>query len=138
MRRSDSGFLVVCVRRMGLKAPNSHPAREEFRIDRAGHVAADVVAPVGIADVGRGGSEPRLEGQRIPDRDGVAGEADLVAMIAEAAPAMEEQRPLALALLIGEVHVVEPPGRDSRPAIFVFGSCCQSSHQKSMPCFSSG
>ena len=30
-------------------------------------------------------------------------------MIAEAAPAVEEQRPLAFALLVGEVHVVEPP-----------------------------
>ena len=110
MRRSASGFLVVWVRRIGLKAPNCDPARVELRLDDAGHVAADVVAPVGVAHVGRGGREPGLEGERIPHRDGVAGEADLVAVIAQAAPAMEEQRALALALLIGEVDVVEPPG----------------------------
>jgi len=32
-------------------------------------------------------------------------------MIAQPTPTMEEHRPLALALLIGEVHVVQPPGR---------------------------
>src|SRR5260370_7657010 len=31
-------------------------------------------------------------------------------MIAEATPSVEEQRPLAFALLISKVHVVEPPG----------------------------
>ena len=94
----------------GAEGAKLHPARVEFRIDGSGHVAADVVAPVGVAHVGRRGREPRLEGERIPHRDGVAGEADLVAVIAQPAPAMEEQRPLALALLIGKVDVVEPPG----------------------------
>ena len=95
----------------GAEGAELHPARKELRIDRARHVAADVVAPVGIAHVGRGGRKPGLKGQRRPLRNGVAGEADLVAVIAEPAPAMEQQRPLALALLVGEVNVVEPPGR---------------------------
>ena len=45
-----------------------------------------------------------------PDGDGIARKADLVAMIAIAAPAMEKQGTLALVLLIGEVDVVQPPG----------------------------
>jgi hypothetical protein len=44
------------------------------------------------------------------DRNGVAGEADLVAVISQAAPAVEEQRPLPFPLLVSEVRVVEPPG----------------------------
>jgi len=43
--------------------------------------------------------------------DRVAGEADLVAVIAEPAPAMEQQGPLALALLVGKVDIVKPPRR---------------------------
>jgi len=78
-------------------------------------MAANIVAPVGVADVGSGRREPGLEGERIPYGDGVSGEADLVAVIAQAAPAVEEQRPLALALLVSEVDIVEPPsGVDSR------------------------
>ncbi len=73
-------------------------------------MAADVVRPVGIADVGGGGGEPGLIGERIPDGDGVTGEADLVAVVAEATPAMEEEGAFALVLLVGEVDVVEPPG----------------------------
>src|SRR5262249_4148728 len=88
-----------------------YPAGIEFRRNDAGHVSADVVAPIGVPDVGRGGGEPGLKGQRLPHGNGVAGKADLVAMVAEASPAMEEQRTFAFALLITEVHVIQPPCR---------------------------
>ena len=68
-----------------------NPARIEFRVDGAGHMATDVVAPVGVAHVGCGGRKPGLEGERLPDGDGVAGKTDLVAMIAQSSPAMKEQ-----------------------------------------------
>ena len=58
------------------------PARVEFGRDDAGHVPADVVAPVGIADVGCGRGEPWLKRQRFPHRNSVAGKANLVAMVA--------------------------------------------------------
>jgi len=109
MRRSDCGFFVVCVRRTGLKAPHWTQRRIEFGVYRAGEVAADIVAPIAVADVSGGGGEVRFEGEHGPCGVGVAGETDFVAMIAEAAPAMEQQRALALALHIGEVDVVEPP-----------------------------
>src|SRR6185437_11025213 len=86
------------------------PAGVELGSDGSGHVSADVVAPVGVADVGRGGGEPWLEGERRPHGDGVSREADLVAVVSESSPAMEEQWALAFALLICEVEVVEPPG----------------------------
>ena len=87
------------------------PARIQLRIDHARHVSADIVAPIGVADVGRRRREPRLEGKRVPHRDRVAGETDLVAMIAQPSPAMEKQRTLAFARLIGEMNVVQPPRR---------------------------
>ena len=52
-------------------------------------MSADIVAPVGVADVRGGSGEPRLKGQRLPNGDRVAGEADLVTMITKASPAME-------------------------------------------------
>lgn len=42
-------------------------------------------------------------------RDRVAREADLVTMITQASPAMEQQRPLPFPRLIGKVHVIQPP-----------------------------
>ena len=86
------------------------PAGVEFRVHDARHMAADVVAPIGVTHIGRSGCEPGLKLERGPHRNRVAGEADLVAMIAQSAPAVEEQRTLAFALLIGEVKVVQPPG----------------------------
>ncbi len=90
MRRSAAAFLVVCVRRMGLKMPNWIQRVKDLRIDLSGHVAADVVRPVGVADVGRRCRKPRLEGERIPHGNGVAAEADLVAVVAQAAPPVEK------------------------------------------------
>ena len=85
------------------------PAQIEFRFDGAGHVAADVVAPIRVAHVGSRGREIRLECERIPHRNSVAGKSDLVAVISQAAPAVEEQRAFALALLVGEEDIVDPP-----------------------------
>ena len=67
-----------------------NPAREELRVDGTRHMSTDVVTPIGVANVGRGGGEPRLEGQRIPHGDGVTRESDLIAMVAKSTPAMEE------------------------------------------------
>jgi len=67
------------------------------------------MAPIRVTHVGRRRREPGLKGERIPDGNSVAGEADLIAMIAEPAPTVEEKRPLAFTLLISEVHIVEPP-----------------------------
>ena len=50
----------------GAERAKLHPACVEFRLYGARRVPADVVTPVGITYVGRGGREPRLEGQRIP------------------------------------------------------------------------
>src|SRR3974377_1775221 len=74
-------------------------------------MSADVVAPVGKADVGSSRREPRLKCQRVPHRNRIARKPNLVAVVAQPAPAMEEQRPLVLALLITEMHQVDPPGR---------------------------
>ena len=86
------------------------PTQVEFWFDGAGHMAADVVAPIRVAHVGSGGREVRLEGKRIPHRYGVSGKSDLIAVISEAAPAVKEQRAFALTLLVGEEDVVNPPG----------------------------
>src|ERR1700722_9885686 len=67
-----------------------NPAQIEFRIDGAGHVPADVVAPVCIAHVGSRGREVWLECERLPDGDGVPGKTDLVAMVAQSSPAMKQ------------------------------------------------
>ncbi len=91
--------------------PKLHPARIQLRIHRARHVAANVVAPVGVAHVRRRRRKPRLELERVPHRNRVAGKPNLVAMVAQPAPAMEQQRPFALPLLVGKVHVVQPPRR---------------------------
>ena len=56
---------------------------------RAGVMPADVVAPVGVADVARRRGEIWLEGERVPVVVRVAREPDLVAVVPEPAPAAE-------------------------------------------------
>ena len=85
------------------------PAGEEFGFFYAAHVAADVVGPPGVGDVGGGGGEVWLEGEALPGDGGVSGEADGVTVGAEAAPAGEDEGPfLAVAGEVVEVEVVEP------------------------------
>ncbi len=89
-----------------------HPAQIELRLLYAPHVAADVVAPPAIGDVGRRGGEGGLESQRLPTHDRVAGKADRVAVTAQPAPAREDEGALfALAPHVIEVQMVEPPER---------------------------
>ena len=111
MRRSESGILRRVRAQNRAEDAELNPARVQLRIDRARHVPADVVAPVGVAHVGRRRRKPRLKRERIPHRNRVARKSNLVAVIPQPAPAMKQQRPLALALLIGKVHVVQPPRR---------------------------
>src|SRR5215475_15565118 len=95
----------------GAEGSELDPSRIQLRIDCSRHVAADIVTPVGIPDVCCCSSEPRLESERIPNGDCVAGESDLVPMIAESAPTMEQQWTLAFTFLIAEVNVIQPPRR---------------------------
>ena len=69
------------------------------------------MAPETEAHVGGGGGEPGLVGQRLPGDERIARKPDLVAVVAQAAPAVENQRPLAaLALHVAEVDIVEVEG----------------------------
>ena len=68
------------------------PADLQLLVTVAEHVAADVVAPPAVADVGSAGGEFRLELQRLPRHDGVAGEADRVAVRARAGVTREGER----------------------------------------------
>src|SRR6202044_89673 len=65
---------------------------------------------IGVAYVGSFSRKIRLEGKRIPHRDGVSGKSDLIAVISEAAPAVKEQCAFALTLLVGKEDIVDPPG----------------------------
>src|SRR6185437_298152 len=106
------GVRILCSVRAqdGTEGAELNPARVKLGSDGSGHMAANVVAPVGVADISSGRGEPRLKRQRWPNGDSVSGEADLIAVIAQPAPAVEEQRAFALALLIGKVEIVQPPG----------------------------
>ena len=73
------------------------PAGLQLFVAVAEHVAADVVAPPAIPDVGSGGGELRLEGERFPGHDRVSGEADRVAVGAGAGVPGEGERPVAAA-----------------------------------------
>ena len=88
-----------------------NPADEQLPVLDAAHVAADVVAPPTIGDVGRRSRHVGLEGQRRPGDDRITGKADGVAVVAQPAPAREDERPLALAGQVVEVQVIEPPQR---------------------------
>ena len=101
-----NGLRDECSRRIGEKQPELHPSRGEFVIPYAEEVPADVVAPPAVADVGRGRREERLEGERLPRDDGVAGEPDRIAVTARTGVPGEGQRPV-----IAEVEVVEHPQR---------------------------
>ena len=72
-------------------------------------VSAYVVAPVAVEDVGGGAVEVGQEAQAFPRDVGVAREAYLVAVVAEAAPAVVEQGTLrAVPLHVGKPDVVAP------------------------------
>ena len=68
-----------------------HPPHVQFRIVRT-DVAADVVAPPAVADVGPGRGVARLELQSSPARIGVTGEPDRIAVAAQPTPAAEPDR----------------------------------------------
>ncbi len=119
------------------------PADLQLLVTVAEHVAADVVAPPAVADVGSAGGEFRLELERFPRHDGVAGEADRVAVRARAGVTREgERRGLRSCSRcrgggVEVMHVVQPHS-GSRPCCRVRPPCCQSIHQKSTPSSSMG
>ena len=91
-----------------------NPAGIQLIVASAQHVAADIMAPPAVADVGGRGGEVRLEGERRPADAGIAGEADRAALAAVAAKAGEDHAALAVTLRGKEVHVVEHPQRGNR------------------------
>ena len=70
---------------------------------------ADVVAPPGVADVGRHGGEAGLEVQRCPGDDGIPGEAHGAAVAPRPGVAGEDHAPLPLAAVVPVVALVEHP-----------------------------
>src|SRR4029079_7549262 len=88
-----------------------HPAGGELVVAVALEVAADVVAPPAVAGVGRGRGEVRLEVPRLPGDVRVPGEADRVAVAADAGVARERQRPATVPARVEEMEVVEQPQR---------------------------
>ena len=88
------------------------PARVQLIVFDAAHVPADIVAPPAVAHVGSRGSEARLEVQRLPADHRIARKADRVAMVAQPAPAGEDEgAAFAIPPKVVEVQVVEPPQR---------------------------
>ena len=81
-------------------------------------MAAQIVAPVAVEHVGSGGGEFRQITQHFPLDEGVTGEAQLVAMAAQAAPTVVDERTLGLfggqaagtADLVVEEGMVQPEG----------------------------
>ena len=67
----DTSFrigILGCVRAQDrTEGAELDPACVQLRIDRARHMAANVVTPVRIADVRCRGGEPRLKGERVPN-----------------------------------------------------------------------
>ena len=50
----------------GTESAELDPACEELGIDDSGKVTADVVAPIGVPDIGRRGRKPELEAELLP------------------------------------------------------------------------
>ena len=89
-----------------------HPTGVELIIFDTTHMAADIVAPPAVADVGRSGGESGLEIERLPADDGVTGETDRVAVTAQSTPAREDEgsfEPIPSQVI--EMQVVEPAER---------------------------
>ena len=108
----DVGVFGAVEPQDGTEHAELHPARVEFAVFHAADVAADVVAPPAVADVGGVRREIRLEGERIPGDMDVARETDRVAVVAQAAPAGEDEGPLRrVAAEVVEMEVVEEPER---------------------------
>jgi hypothetical protein len=95
----------------GAKNTKLNPSRIEFRIFNAFHVAADIVAPPPVADIGGRRGKIRLESQRLPGHDRVAGKADGVAMVAQPAPPGKDEGSFFLSPQVIEMEVIEPPER---------------------------
>ena len=87
------------------------PADKHLIIPIAAHMAADIMAPPGIADIGRHGGELGLELQRLPGHKGIAGEADGITLAAGAGIAGEEHGTLAVAGNIQNVQMIQHPQR---------------------------
>ncbi len=95
---------------------------------------ADIVTPPAISHIGSGGGEARLECERSPHDEGVAGESDRVTMVAQSAPAGENERPLTpIPSKVMEVQVVEPPKRIEIRAPCSCALAASPIHQKSTP-----
>ena len=89
-----------------------HPTGIKLGVLNAVDVPADVMAPPAVAHIGGSGGEVRLESQRIPGNDRVAGKADRVAVVAQAAPAREEEGALgAIPAQVVKMQVIDPPQR---------------------------
>ena len=95
----------------GAQGAELHPADVKFGVDAVGHVvSSDVVAPISVEDVRGSGVEVGLEVERSPRDGGVARKSDLIAVVAQPAPAVVEHRAHIAALLhVAEKYVVEPP-----------------------------
>ena len=72
-------------------------------------MSADVVPPIAVAHVGRGGSEIWQITEHLPRSQAVSGEADLVAVAADASPTMVYHRAAGIYSLISRLadHIVE-------------------------------
>src|SRR6202034_3710039 len=77
-----------------------NPAQVKLGFNGTRLVAANVVAPIRIPDVRCRCREIRLKRERVPDGNGVTRKADLVTMVAQSSPTMEQQRAFLLALLV--------------------------------------
>ena len=95
----------------GAQGAELHPADVKFGVDAVGHVvSSDVVAPISVEDVRGRGVEVGLEVERSPRDGGVARKSDLIAVVAQPAPAVVEHRShIAVLLHVAEKYVVEPP-----------------------------
>ena len=102
---------------MGLEYRGEHSRLEppcvQFRIGRFDtlglKMASDVVSPVAVAHVGSGGGEIWQIAKHLPRSQTVSGKADLVAVAADASPAMVDHRAAGIYSLISRLadHIVE-------------------------------
>lgn len=71
--------------RLNIKYRNTKDSKENYIVFYAQHMAADVVAPPAITDIAGSSCKIRLETQRIPCDDCIAGKTDGIPMTAGAA-----------------------------------------------------
>ncbi len=95
----------------GRKYAELDPAHRQLVAARAQHVAADIMAPPGIAHVAGVGREVGLEGEAFPAGHGIAGKPYRIAVAAHAGIAGEGQRQPSGPPAVQKVQVIEHPER---------------------------